>query len=88
MAIEFASVDTANGMYWALPLKNSLYAVVPNLKTTYEFQLHETAGMKETFISNYDKGSYNKIIVKKPAIFDYANGNWTLKERGEIELSN
>lgn len=88
LAIEFASVDTANGMYWALPLKNSLYAVVPNLKTTYEFQLHETAGMKETFISNYDKGSYNKIIVKKPAIFDYANGNWTLKERGEIELSN
>ena len=88
LAMDFKSVDTAKGMYWALSLKNSLYAVVPKLKTTYEFQLHETAGMKETFESNYNRGLYNKIIVKRPAIFDYTNGTWTLKERGEIELSN
>lgn len=88
LATEFKTVPTSIGSYLALPLKNSLYAVVPNLKDAYEYHLHETAGMKEVFESNYEKGSYNKIIVKRPAIFDYTNDIWTLKKRGEIKLSN
>lgn len=89
LAIKLKSVDTSSGMYWAFPLKDTLFAVVPNLKTTYEYQLHETAGMKEAFKSNFESGStFSRVIVKIPAIFDYTNGIWTLKKQGEIELSN
>lgn len=89
LPIKLESVEPSNGMYWAYPLKDNLFAVVPNLKTTYEPQLHETAGMKEAFKSNFESGStFSRVIVKTPAIFDYTNGIWTLKKQGEIELSN
>lgn len=86
LEINFKDTNTSNDMYWGFNLMNEIYAVVPKLNITYGYQIHEIAGMKEAFISNFDKGSYNKIIVKKPAIFNYANGNWILQEQGEIEL--
>lgn len=73
-------------IYWATHLEKNLYAVAPRLSLTYESQVHETAGMKEVFASNFAGNTYNKIILKKPAVFEYVNDTWELKERGELEL--
>ena len=77
----------ANGMYWATQVKDNIYAVVPRFNISYENQLHEMAGMKEAFISNYNGGAYKRIRVIKPALFSYLGGSWKLEKQGKIELS-
>ena len=69
------------GAYWACPLGNDLYAVVPKGRE-YESQMHSTAGYKEVFSSNYTDGACKIIKVIKPAIFR----GLTLKECGELKL--
>lgn len=69
------------GAYWACPLGNDLYAVVPKGRE-YESQMHSTAGYKEVFSSNYTDGACKVIKVIKPAIFR----GLTLKECGELQL--
>lgn len=76
----------SNGMYWATFMKDNMYAVVPRFNIIYENQLHEMAGMKEAFVSNYNGGAYKYIKIIKPAFFSYLNGNWKLEEQGKLEL--
>lgn len=77
----------SDGVYWATFMKDNMYAVVPRFNITYENQLHEMAGMKEAFNSDYkNEGAYKYIKVIKPAFFSYLNGNWKLEEQGKLEL--
>lgn len=52
----------------------------------YNAKLHNEAGMKETFASNFTDGEYSGIMVKLPATFAAAQGNWKIKEPGAIRL--
>ena len=72
--------------YWATCIQDKIYVIVPKLNISYEQQLHEMAGMKETFESNYKNGSYSKIKVIKPAVFHYENNKWKLILSGKLEL--
>ncbi len=80
---EFAEENEGGqGNYCALPLKRGGYAVVPNIKP-YDERQHLYGGMKEVFQSNFAGGTYNKISVLKPAIFD---DNWHIEKQGELML--
>ena len=72
--------------YWATCIQDKIYVIVPKLNISYVQQLHEMAGMKETFESNYKNGSYSKIKVIKPAVFHYENNKWKLILSGKLEL--
>ena len=78
---EFA--EAANGDYWAYEFESGTYAVVPKINT-YSESYHSARAFGEVFSSNFDKGTYSKIFVRKPALF---KGMWTLQQKGELELS-
>lgn len=69
--------------YWACPLGDNLYAVVPNVRE-YEMQRHVTVGYREVFRSNYSGGVCHSILVLQPAIFRGLN----LQQPGQLQLGN
>lgn len=69
--------------YWACPLGDNLYAVVPNVRE-YEMQRHVTVGYREVFRSNYSGGVCHSILVLQPAIFRGLN----LQRPGQLQLGN
>lgn len=80
---QFAeNANPAQASFWAMQAQGETYGVVPNLKA-YEEQVHQTAGMKEVFDSNFQGGSYSGIKVLKPAFFA---GLTQLMERGKLDL--
>ncbi|MBR1396289.1 MAG: hypothetical protein IJ563_01985 [Selenomonadaceae bacterium] len=84
--IDSSNVETSRFWAWQIEGGNK-YAVVPNPMITYDEELHSQAGMKETFASNYNNGSYKRYLVKLPAILSYTDENgWQLSEPGVIEL--
>ena len=87
-APAFVSAEIAHGHYWAMPLPDNQYAVVPGLVAvkSYNENHHIGAGMETVFeVSGYKHGSYKKIVVIRPAIF---SGQWTVKEKGTLSVSN
>ena len=69
--------------YWACPLGDNLYAVVPNVRE-YEMQKHSTVGYREVFRSNYSGGVCHSILVLQPAIFR----GFELQQPGQLQLGN
>ena len=78
-----SSTSLQNADYWAYEFENGVYAVVPRVKN-YTDNHHTARAMGEIFKSNFGQGgTYNKIVVTKPAIF---KGNWNLETQGELQL--
>ena len=71
---------------WQLPEKTDEYIAVPNPLHPYDQQLHAEGGMKETFASNYEQGSYHTIHVKLPARFQKKDGAWKISQPGVIQV--
>lgn len=72
--------------FWAMHLREQSYAVVPNPKGGYESQLHEAGAMKQAFDSNYQGGSYSRINVDQPAVFNRSGDQWILVSKGRLRL--
>ena len=72
--------------YWAILVKENIYAVFPKGNLKYGNRLHNITRMKEVFDSNYQEGAYKKIKVIKPAVFRYINTEWTLYQKGKLKL--
>lgn len=85
---RFAESDSvASGDFWACEVEDDIFAVVPNLKT-YTENHHAERAFGQVFESNYDSGSYSKILVERAAIFELNNAKWKLKQPGKIILNN
>ena len=73
--------------YFAIPISGNQYAILPNVYV-YNDNLHNERAMGEVFYSNFVSGySYENISVKRPAIFECKGDTWTLKAKGELNLS-
>ena len=73
--------------YFAIPISGNQYAILPNVYV-YNDNLHNERAMGEVFYSNFVSGySYENISVKRPAIFECKGDAWTLKAKGELNLS-
>lgn len=86
---KFAPVEQiAVSQYWAWPLPEQAeeYIVVPNPLHPYDQKAHAEGGMKETFASNYEQGSYHMIHVKLPASFRKKDGAWKISQPGVIQV--
>ena len=84
----FGSVDSIQkGIYWAIPVQGTKYAVLPNVNI-YTENHHKAQAMGDVFISNFVSGSYKSLMVDKPAIFECLGNNWQLVTKGKITLSN
>ena len=79
-----SSIDS--GEYWAVPLKENSYAVLPNVRV-YVPNLHFVRAMGAVFKSNFKSGIvYDKIFVQRPAIFSFDGSIWKLVTAGELNL--
>ena len=83
-----AASDVKESRFWAWKIEESnKFAVVPNPMIKYDEDLHSHSGMKETFASNYENGSYTKYFAELPAILSCdENNNWKILEPGVIKL--
>ena len=79
-------VELSNFWAWQVPGKTDAFMVVPNPLVEYNEVLHTQKGMKETFASNYEKGSFKQIQVKLPAHFTQRLGAWKIVQPGVIRL--
>ena len=83
--------DILQSSLWAMTIEGSgpgKYAVVPNPIKAYNPEAHDHQGMKETFASNFERGTtYTGYQVKLPAIFKAMLGNWRIERPGVIRLS-
>ena len=89
MNFGFAS-NVENSRFWAWQIEDSdKFIVVPNPMIPYDENLHNHAGMKETFASNYENGKYKKYFVELPATLNFnENNEWQLLEPGVIKLEH
>ncbi|BAL84422.1 hypothetical protein SELR_27140 [Selenomonas ruminantium subsp. lactilytica TAM6421] len=86
----YAPVDKVNlSNYWAWSVTGQPedFVVVPNPFVEYTEKLHQESGMKETFASNYETGSFRQIQVKLPAHFRQHLGAWKIVQPGVIRLT-
>lgn len=79
-------VELSNYWAWNVTGQPEDFAVVPNPLVEYDEKLHNRGGMKETFASNYERGSYKQIQVKLPAHFSQHLGAWKILQPGVIRL--
>ena len=78
--------EAANGEYWAIPFSDNSFFVFPNVKS-YSDNHHTARAMGEVFKSNFvPGGTYSKIIVERPAVFECAGNIWNLKRQGNLRL--
>lgn len=85
----YASVDSVeNSKLWAWNVTGqaNTYVVVPNPLLEYNEELHHKGGMKETFASNYENGSFKQVQVKLPAQFNQRQGRWVIVQPGVIRV--
>ena len=86
LAPTFAETPSASsGDFWACAVAGNLFAVVPNLKT-YTENHHAERAFGTVFESNFAGGTYSRLRVEQPALFEFAD-TWTLKSAGKIILS-
>lgn len=84
---RYRDSEPVPAMYWAAPLRDQQYAVMPNAKLTYEVSLHAPGAMEEAFSSNFLAGHvYRHIQLISPAVFMKLNGTWSLRKKGELRL--
>lgn len=79
-------MEISNFWAWNMTGMPEDFAVVPNPLLGYDDKLHNHGGMKETFASNYESGSYQEIQVKLPAHFIQRMGAWKIMQPGVIRL--
>ena len=86
IAPVFAEQTLTMANYWAYPLPDGSgrYAVVPSAHD-YSSGFHREGGGKEVFDSNYTNGSYQNIIVDRPAIFSHTLNE--IESIGRLRLS-
>ena len=83
----FCDADSvSSSCFWAYPLTEGRYAVVPNQRLSYDETLHNYGGMKESFQSNYTGGAYDHIQVVQPAEYMRYMGRWRLSKQGLLRL--
>ena len=87
LAPKFERAASVNsGEYWAVPLRENLYAVVPNIRV-YTQSLHFVRAMGVIFKSNFESGTvHDKIFVQRPAIFAFDGSIWKFVQAGELRL--
>lgn len=78
--------DISSFWAWLVPGQEEDFVVVPNPLQEYDEKLHNNGGMKETFASNYETGSFHHIKVKLPAHFQHKLGAWSITQPGVIRL--
>lgn len=85
---EFFEVSVVlSGDYWAINLKDNLFAVFPNIKI-YSDNYHTARAMGNVFESNFVAGmTYNKIFVVNPAVFSCSGNVWSLINKGKLNLT-
>ena len=87
LAPKFSETSSAtNGDFWACPVDENIFAVVPNLKT-YTENHHAERAFGQIFESNFDGGTYSRFRVEQAAIFELVGGKWKLIRAGKIFLS-
>lgn len=79
-------VEDSNYWAWNVPGQPEDFTVVPNPMAGYTEDLHHRGGMKETFASNYETGSFKQIQVKLPAHFTQRMGAWKIVQPGVIRV--
>lgn len=84
--VEVGQAGKSNYWAWMIGKDDARYAIVPNPLKGYTKNLHEKAGMKETFASNFENKDAVRIQVKLPAIFSAAEGKWTILQPGIVKL--
>ena len=87
--LVYTAVDNVeSSRYWAWNVtgKPDDFAVVPNPLIEYNEELHHKGGMKETFASNYETGSFKQVQVKLPAHFTLRQGKWVIVQPGVIRV--
>lgn len=85
----YTLVDTvADSKYWVWNVTGQTedFVVVPNPLLEYNEELHHKGGMKETFASNYETGSFKQVQVKLPAHFTQQQGLWKIVQPGVIRV--
>ncbi|SHK37098.1 hypothetical protein SAMN05216582_1031 [Selenomonas ruminantium] len=88
-SLSYETVEQVAGSnYWAWNVAGQPedFVVVPNPLVPYDEKLHQAGGMKETFASNYETGSFKQIQVKLPACFTRKAGSWKIVQPGVIRL--
>ena len=77
------------GDLWAVQLgKSPLWAVMPRQNLNYESQRNHSGGLGEIFDSNFEGGTYSRISLAEPAIFQRGSGGWVASAtKGRIVLS-
>ena len=77
------------GDLWAVPLGNSLlWAVMPRQNLNYESQRNNSGGLGEIFDSNFESGTYSRITLASPAIFQRESDGWVrTPHKGRIVLA-
>lgn len=78
--------ELSNFWAWPVPGKEEDFVVVPNPLPEYDEKLHNRGGMKETFASNYETGTFHQIQVKLPAHFQQRLGSWSIVQPGVIRV--
>lgn len=87
VASIYIADKVSNAEYWAMAIGKNHYAVVPNVKLTYDGAHHVAAGMQDVFTSNFKSGNiYYQIKVKQPACFLASGDSWILRKKGELLL--
>ena len=82
----FEVAEVISGDYWAINLKDNLFAVFPNIKI-YSDNYHTARAMGDVFESNFVSGmTYNKISVVNPAVFSCSGNAWSLMKKGKLNL--
>lgn len=71
---------------WRLPDNLGRAVVLPNPLLGCDQTFYEEKGLKETFASNYEKGSYKTVEVKLPAMFRIEEGRWLIDQPGVIKV--
>lgn len=84
--VEVGQAGKSNYWAWRIDEASARYAVVPNPLKGYTKNLHDKAGMKETFASNFETKDAARLQVKLPAIFSADGGHWTILQPGIVKL--
>ena len=83
--VEISPVQ--RGDFWAIPVRENTFAVLPNPQNSYNDNLHWERAMGKVFDSNFKpNNTYDKIQVERPALFERIGNKWIFREKGRLFL--
>ena len=85
LAPKFVETSAAGGDFWACAVAENIFAVVPNVRT-YTENHHAERALGVVFESNFSGGTYSRLRVERPAVFEFMGGEFRLKHAGKIVL--